>query len=343
MNRLTIYLLSAICAFAPALRAADAPGSAAPAEEAPAEFKSENPAYREADAVLNEARTHMGSADSAAARAQRLESMAAKFPDYPYRADVLYYAGLNYQMLKQNEKAIAAFEAALRYEPDIAKETPIQSYLKTLKSRTFVQRTNALLLVLLVASLALALGRLLRADVTLPWGRLVAMYGLTIVIWMSLVMVLPGLLGAARTGLAAYPKPVLSNMCLGHMGDAPLRALLWYGAGAILATLPIMTAVATLRSRSARVLLSVLGVVAVVGAIMGLFGIRYCYADAQVDRGSNRILFLARIITTKEEVPDEMLPLYDKSFQQRVLASRHKPAAATNAAAAHSVDPRAGE
>ena len=52
--------------------------------EAPAEFKSENPAYRDADAVLNEARTHMGSADSAAARAQRLESMAAKFPDYPY-------------------------------------------------------------------------------------------------------------------------------------------------------------------------------------------------------------------------------------------------------------------
>jgi len=317
----TLFILaSVICAIAFAVRA-DEPKGAEP-KEAPVEFKSENPKYHEADVALNEARTHLGSVTSAAERVKRLEGMVAKFPDYEYRADMLYYVGINDQMLQRYDAAIAAFEGALKAEPDIAKETPILSYLTALKGRTFVQQTNVGLLVLLVVSLLLAFGQLMRVNAAIPWGRLILVYGACVAIWVAIVLVLPLVLGQPRTGLDPFPKPVLSDIALGQMGDAPLRALLWYGAGAILATLPIMVAVATIRRKTLRLLLSMLGPLAVVAAIMGLYGVRYCYNDTRYDREGHRIFFLVKNIATKEDVPDEMLHLYDKSFQQRVLASR---------------------
>ena len=57
---------------------------------------------------------------------------------------------------------------------------------------------------------------------------------------------------------------------------------------------------------------------------MGLFGIRYCYADARYDAGSKRIFFLIKNIASKEDVPEEMLPLYDKDFRQKIMESRQK-------------------
>ena len=303
-------------------------------QEAPAEFKRDNPLHRAADAALNEAKAHTGSAETAMARAQRLEALAAKFPDYPYRADALYYAGVNWQILKQNERAIVAFKAALQAEPEIAKETPICSYLRMLEGQTFVQRTNAGLLALLAIVLVWSLGRLLQTNPALPWGMLFTVYAAFEVIWIALILALPMLLGRpaqASQAFAAYPKPVLSDIALGELGDAPLRALLWYGAGAILATLPVVAAAATIRRRGIRIALSALGVLAMVAALLGLFGVRHCYADTQVDCGSHRIFFLIKSIATKEEVPDAMLPLYDKSFQQRILESRKHPGAAQGA------------
>ena len=322
MKRLTVLLVPLICAIAFVARAEESTN--AEPKEAPTEFKSENPAHREADAALNEARMHMGSLESAAERVKRLEGIAAKFTDYPYRADVFYYIGINNQMLQRYDEAVAAFEAALRTEPDIAKETPIVSYLNALKGRTFTKRASAMLIALLLAALALAFWRLTRADASVLWGRLSATYVLTLAFWTALVFFLPTLLGQPRTGLAPFPKPVLSNFCVGQMGDYPLRALLLYGAGAILAPLPIVIAVSTLQRRSARALLTVLGVLAVAGSVMGLFGIRYCYADARYDAGSKRIFFLIKNIASKEDVPEEMLPLYDKDFRQKIMESRQK-------------------
>ena len=287
-------------------------------------FTARGEGTNDADIALNEARLHMGSVESAAERVKRLEALVTRFPDYPYRADMLYYIGINDQMLQRYDEAIAAFEAALRAEPDIAKETPIVSYLKALKGRTFTKRATTILIALLLTSLGLALWRLTRADPALLWGRLVACYAATTALWAALVYFLPAWLGQPRTGLELFPKPVLSNFGVGQMGDAPLRALLLYGAGAILATLPIVTALSTLKKRPARAILAVLGVATVAGSIMGLFCLRYCYADARYDAGSKRVFFMIKNIATKEDVPDEMLPLYDKDFRQRIMTERHK-------------------
>lgn len=304
-------------------------------QEAPAEFKSDNPAYRPADDALNEARLHMGSVESAVERVKRLEAIAAKYPDYAYRADVLYYLGVNNQMLMRYDAAIAAFEAALMAEPDIAKETPIVSYLRTLKGRTFTRQASATLITILLASLALAFWRLARSEAAVPWGRLSVVYGLTLAFWAALVLLVPVVLGQPLTGLDPFPKPVLSDSHLGQLGDTPLRALLLYGAGAILATLPIIVAVATLTRKPARALLSGLGVLAVAGSIMGLYGLRYCYADTQYDAGSKRVFFLIKNIATKEDVPDEMLPLFDKDFRKKILESRRTTATPAKAASSN--------
>ena len=318
----TILLIPLLGALALAAHAE--PSTNAEPQEAPTEFKSDNPFYRPADDALNEARMHMGSVESAAERVKRLEAIAAKFPDYAYRADVLYYLGVNNQMLKRYDAAIAAFEAALRAEPDIAKETPIVSYLTTLKGRTFTRQASATLIALLLTSLTLAFWRLTRTDAPVRWGRLSSVYGLTLALWTALVCFLPALLGQPQTGLDPFPKPVLSDACLGQLGDVPLWALLLYGAGAILATLPIVVAASTLKRTPARALLAGLGVLAVAGSIMGLYGIRYCYADTRYDAGSKRVFFLIKNIATKEDVPDEMLPLFDKEFRKKILESRQK-------------------
>ena len=327
-------LLAGLFLLAPLVRAAgDAPPvgeakpAAAAAEVESAAFKSDNPLHAEADAVLNEARANLGDAAAARQRIARLEGVAARFPDYKFRADALYYAGLNWQTLGQDDQAAAAFEAALRVEPDIAKETPIVAYLKAARGHTFVRRANLVLLAVLVAVLVPALGRLTRADAaTLPWGRLFAVYGAVVAVWTALVLLLPATLGPPGSGLADFPKPTLSNFRLGQIGDGPLRALLGYGAGAILATLPVVAAAARIRRPGRRIFVTTAGVLAVVTALMGLYGVRHLYADARYSAAGQRLVFLVRSIDTPRDVPDAMLPLYDTNFAARVRAARALPA-----------------
>lgn len=123
----------------------------------------------------------------------------------------------------------------------------------------------------------------------------------------------------------AFPKPVLSDFRLGQIGDEPLRALLAYGLGAILATLPIVASTARIRRPGLRRMLTILGVLAVVGTLLGLYAIRHLYVNARYQADSNRLVFLVRSIDSIKEVPDEMLPLYDKDFVRKIQESR-KPA-----------------
>ena len=286
-------------------------------------FKSDDPKYAEADALLNEARANLGDAASARQRITRLEAVLAKYPSYKYRADAFYFVGLNAQFLGATDQAIQAFESALRTEPEIADETPILSYLRAAKNQTFLRVANILLLVLLAAALLPALARLTHADAaTLPWKRLFTVYAITAVGWTALVLLIPTLLGALKSGLDPFPKPVLSDYRLGQIGDTPLRALLGYGLGAILATLPIVAATARIPRPGLRRALTLLGVLAVIGAMMGLYDIRHLYVNARYQNETRRMVFLVRSVDSMQDVPDEMLPLYDDKFRQRILESR---------------------
>lgn len=125
------------------------------------------------------------------------------------------------------------------------------------------------------------------------------------------------LAGAAALIVARMPRP-------GQIGDLPLLALLGYGIAAILSTLPIVAACSLLEKRSARISLSFLGCIAVIVAVMGLYAVRHLYVDSQYDSNAKRFVFLVKSINNLKEVPDEMLPLYDKDFAKRIMETGEK-------------------
>jgi len=286
-------------------------------------YKSDDPVYATADAVLNEARLNMGNATSARQRIAKLEDVAARYPQYKFLSDAYYFIGLNEQLLKDNPRAVLAFETALKIEPDIANETPILSYLRAAKSVTFRRMADVVLLVILAATVLIALFRLTRPDAAnLPWKRFVGVYLAVSIVWGVFVLLLPFLLGPPHSGLEPFPKPVLANFRIGQIGDAPLRALFGYGLGAILATLPIVAACARVRSRPIRRLSLVLGCLLAGGALLGLYTIRHLYVEARYQGSSARFLFLVRSIDTIQDIPDAMIPLYDADFAKKVRESR---------------------
>jgi tetratricopeptide (TPR) repeat protein len=304
--------------------AAMATNAAAPkvAEDAGG-FTSDDPAHLSADIVLNEARANLGDAAAVRQRIARLEGVLARFPDYKFRADAFYFIGLNAEALGEHERAVHAFESALQVEPGIANETPILSYLRAARSHTFRRAADGVLLALLAAALLPALFCLLRPDAAdLPWRRLFAVYGAALAVWALLVALLPVFAGPLRIGLDPFPKPVLTNFRLGQIGDGPLRALFGYGAGAILATLPVVAACARMRCPVGRRVLTGLGTVAVLAAVLGLYAVRHLYVNARFQREGARLVFFVRSIDSMKEVPDAMLPLYDEKFAKRVIEAR---------------------
>ena len=286
---------------------------------------SSNGSQTEADVVLEEARSNMGDAAAVRQRIERLQSVLDRFINYKYRADLYYYLGLNEQTLGEYDKAIQAFEAALRTEQQIAVKTPIVSYLKAAKNRTLIRTTNIALIVLLIATLCPALWRLLREDAaSLPWKRLFFLYLITVAAYSAVILLLPIALGPVHSGLSSFPKPVLSNFRMGQIGDQPLLALLGYGIGAILATLPVVAAASRLRTPVMKYMAAGVGAGLVVGSVMGLYGIRHLFLNAQYNRAEHRLVFLVKSIDSMKDVPDEMLPMYDDNFRKRILDKRSK-------------------
>lgn len=282
-----------------------------------------DPRYAKADAVFHEAKSNMGDAATAQQRIAEIKAVLKEFPDYKKRAALLYFVGLNEQTLGHYEEAASAYEQALQEAPQLATKTPIMAYLKTAKNHTFIRMTNIVLIALLIAALLPALWRLtLKDSADIVWGRIFAVYAAATAIWVGVVFLLPSLYGTLSTGLENFPKPTLSNFKIGQMGDQPLVDLLAYGIGAILASLPIVAAASRVKKPPTRIGLTVIGFVVVTGSIMGLYGIRHLFASASFSPGKDRLVFMIKSIDSPGKVPDEMLPLYDEHFRQRILDSR---------------------
>ncbi len=288
-------------------------------------YRSADPRFAEADAVLNEARLATANAVAAEARIAKLEGVIERFPDYPHRAMAEYYLGLNCQVLERYDQAAKAFAAALRDKPELEFKTSIMSYLDTARRRRFASRASLGLIGVLALALVMALWRLSRADsADIRWGRTIAPFAGALVVWAALVLLVPMLLGPPAKGLEKFPTPTLVGFRLGQLGDGPLRTLGWYGVFAILAALPVVAAASRLAGAARRILLGALGVLVVAGSLMGLFTLRYCWGQSQYDAGSGRINFLVKDIATQADVPDEMLPLYDPEFRERIIQNRKK-------------------
>jgi tetratricopeptide (TPR) repeat protein len=279
--------------------------------------------FTEADSVLSEARVNIGDTASANQRITKLEGVLKKYPGYPDRPEVFYYTGLNAQLCGQNNKAIQYYKAALKEKPLLAAQTSIVAYLKSAENIRFSRQVNFILIALLIITLIPALWRLTSHDaISLPWKKIFAVYSITVVVYAASVFLLPLLFGSMKSGLEAFPRPTLSNFHMGQIGDQPLMALLLYGIGAILITLPVVVATSRLKNIVIKNFLTIAGCILVVGSVMGLYGIRYLFLASKYNSKESRLVFMARSINSMKEVPDVMFPLYEEAFVKRILNSR---------------------
>lgn len=279
--------------------------------------------YPEADSVFRAARKSMKSERNAPEFIAKLEQTIAKYPDYPMKGFLLYYLGLNARTNGDFSKAVKAFEEALKAKPDIAYKTPIVSYLKTAKNRALLRMIYIICSVLLLMALIPSLIGLTQKNAAeLPWRRIVTVYGVTLALWAAIAFLLPRLYGSLAIEPGLYPNPTLSNVSIGQIGDASLRALLGYGLFAILATLPIIIATTRIQKQTLKTIVSVIGVMVVIGSSMGLYSTRHIYTDSRYDSESNRLVFFIKSITNPDEIPDVMFPMYDEKRRAHFLKNR---------------------
>jgi len=286
---------------------------------------SNDPQFAAVDSVLKEAQVHMGDEKLARKRIDALHAMITHYPHYPLRAQLYYFLGLNAQILEDYHEAQDAFESALETDPSLKHTTPISAYLAKARRHNLVLFINIVLIVILLAALIPALANLIsRNDIALPWGKISMAYALALLLWISIIFVLPMVYAPSPDGLDSYPKPRLLNFSLGHIGDGPLEALLLYGCIAIVSTLPLVIAPGLIRAGKRGVVLKVCGICMVLGSVMGLYGVRYLYTDSRFDGKHRRFVFLVKSIDTMLDVPEEMMPLYEKSFADRIRAAKKK-------------------
>lgn len=288
-----------------------------------AEYDSGEERFRNADRTLNEARLATSDPARARRRIAELEAILETHPDYPHRAMVHYFLGLNHQFLGNQGRAAAAFEAALQGRPDLAGRTPIMAYLDMARRRNFADTAPRYLLVALALLLAISVVPLFRADLgRVPWRRLGLVFGIALLLWPAIALLVPLVLGRPTTGIETYPKPTLVNVGLGQTGDAPLRSLLVYGFGAIGATLLVSAGSSAIRSRPWRQAAMAGGALLAGGLVMSLFYVQRCYGRSRYDPQGTRLVFLVKDIAWKKEVPEEMLPLYDEDFRNKIIEAR---------------------
>jgi hypothetical protein len=282
--------------------------------------------FPEADSIFRVARTTMKDELNAPEFVASLEETIRKYPEYPMKGFLLYYLGLNARTGGDFAKATQAFKEALKAKPDIAYKTPIVSYLKTAKNGALLRIINIVCIAVLLISVLPSLIALTRESAAdLPWGRMLAVYGVVLALWAAIALLLPRLYGSLAIEPGLYPKPTLSNASIGQIGDGALRALLGYGLFAILATLPVVVAVSRLKTGTVRTFAGIFGVIAVVGSLMGLYTARHLYTDSRYDGTTNRLVFFIKSITDPDEIPGVMFPLFDEQYRKHLIKERTVP------------------
>lgn len=301
-------------------------GLAAAADSASLLARYDNgPAFIAADEVLNRCRLATVDPERAQARVTALEEVIANHADYPDLAMAHYFLGLNLQVVERYGEAVSAFSVALDRRPELAEMSAITSYIAANRRKYWAdmgpKACGGAAAVLVLVGLVLALGAPRGA---VPWPRLALAGGLGLAAWVALVVLLPLVMGPpAESALEGFADPVLVQLRVGHIGHQPLLVLAAYGAGAILAALVVAGGCARL-GRSALpvgVVAAFLVAAMVVGAgYFRHFHGRYSFRDG-------RLVFLAREIAWKKDVPEAMYPLYHEDFRHRIIAAKKEAAA----------------
>ncbi|MFO7900135.1 MAG: hypothetical protein R6V58_13880 [Planctomycetota bacterium] len=293
------------------------------------EYKSEDPAYREADELLNEVKFATSSPEKARTQIDQLEQVLAKYPDYPHRHAAHYFLGMNYQLLGEYGKAADAFESALERKPELASEMALDDRVETLRERHLAQTAPRILIFVILGLLVVgAIPMLKKERAPVPWVRLIVVYGAALALWGLVIWLVPILLGPPE--VSGYPRPTFVGYRLGQVGDGRLVALLGYGAGAIAAAFLLSVSLAGLRSAGLRRGLSLALVLLMTGSCMALYSVRNWYGQGEFGRYGGRLIVLIKDISEKHEVPDEMIPLYEhERFRKRIIEAKKKHAEET--------------
>lgn len=292
------------------------------------EYKSADAKYAKADAVLNRVRFATANLKRAKGYIRDLEAVIQRYPRYEYKAEAYYFLGVNRKFAHDYTGAVEAFSHALNLKPELAQRAPIDAFIKTsrFEHRAIMIPRFAWGALAIVAVLGVFLAVKGRAWEHVNRRSMVFAAGCFLV-WLIAFFVLSAINTTSQvTGLESYPKPVLVNTTLGTIGDAPFRGILGFGSAAVALSILFSLASSQVSSRAKRHAVNIAASLVASIALMTLCYMRFCYRTAGHIEGTagGRMNIQIKDIVRREDIPDEMLKLYDEEFRNKVLEDRKK-------------------
>jgi len=295
-----------------------------------AEYKSGDSRFAEADAVLNKVRMATVNTVTALQYSEEIEHMLHTYPDYPYKAEAYYFLGLNYKIAAEYSAAKDACEMALKLNHGLEDTTPVKSFIKgaifELRAIWYPRYAVIAILVVLLGGVLIMLKSTESPKISVRYLKFSL---ITVVLWAALFIGISLVNTASSvTHVADYPQPTLINTTIGTIGSAPLAGIFVFGAIGIIALLFFVFTTSTVQSVASRKIVNVSAAIIVSTSTMVLCYMQFCYRNAtfiwEGKLHSSRMNILVKDLVWRNEIPDEMLELYDEGFRAKVLESRNE-------------------
>jgi len=285
-------------------------------------YDSNDPQFVAADELMNQCRLATCNPAQAELRIEQLQNLLATQPDYPHRGMTWYFLGMHQQQLQQYGAAVSSFKQALYADPQLLNRTPIQHYIMRCKRQDITQRgpviATAIAGTLLLLALIVVLAKPPPGRV---WRRTSLVYGGGLALWLLLVVLVPVAFGPVVSGTGDFPQPVYIGHQLQQPGHQVLWQLLTYGSLALIASALVSLAASRLSARN-RAPAAIIASLVVIFLILGSGYLRHWHGRFSIHDG--QVVFLVREIAWKQDVPDEMLPLFDEDFRNRIIQAKQE-------------------
>jgi hypothetical protein len=265
------------------------------------------------DSLMNQVRFPTSDHAKMQKRVADLELAQKECPTYPQLPAALYFLGHYNLELKNYSVALDLLNKAKESQPDLVDKTPLDLYIKEchekldyrnslLISTTILVGWSSLIFLLLIL-------RVRRKEIKSfkPVVLGVAVGSVMILLLFSLST------ASFSDGMADfYSPPTLVRSSLLSPGSFPL----WLLAFCSIYTC-VLTALTTVATKKRKLVYALLTSVIIGSSISALYYQLVCY-DVSDRTGINlpkRITFKEGIIEWHKDIPDEMIPMYDKKLQ----------------------------
>ena len=235
------------------------------------------------------------------------------FPDYPQRASALYFLGHYNFELENYQTALSYLEETKQLNPGLVKKTPLDRYITDCKEQLAYRWTMLISSLVLISWIGVILGllflRLKRHEIKFSkatfWGFMAGVL---------LVFILFSIRSAQWSdGLEEfYAPPTLVKSTLLSPGSSTLWQLAFCSFFSC-AFVALSSVVVKKRSFIFSLLTA-----AIIGTTTTVLYYQLVIYDVAVRSGINlpkRVTFKETIIEWHKDIPEEMLPMYDKKLQ----------------------------